>query len=186
MVKRVFNFNPGPATLPLPVLEQARDEFLNFAGTGMSVIEISHRSKEWEKVMAEADALVREVMGVPSDYKVIWLGGGASTQFLMVPLNLQVKGKPMEYAMTGGWSEKAIKEAELYGEVKIIASSKDKNFSYIPKNVRFSENAAFGHFTSNNTLYGTEWHYWPKAPWRHLRRCSKKSWSCRRYTSGCA
>jgi phosphoserine aminotransferase len=164
MVKRVFNFNPGPATLPLPVLEQARDEFLNFAGTGMSVIEISHRSKEWEKTMEEADSLVREVMGVPSDYKVIWLGGGASTQFLMVPLNLQVKGKPMEYAITGGWSQKAVKEAGLYGEAKVIASSEDKNFSYIPKNVIFSDNAAFGHMTSNNTLYGTEWHYWPKVP----------------------
>jgi phosphoserine aminotransferase len=162
LAKRVFNFNPGPATLPLPVLEQARNEFLDFAGTGMSVIEISHRSKEWEKTMEQADSLVREVMGVPSDYKVIWLGGGASTQFLMVPLNLQVRGKPMEYAITGGWSQKAVKEAGLYGETKIIASSEDKNFSYIPKNVSFSDNAAFGHMTSNNTLYGTEWHYWPK------------------------
>jgi phosphoserine aminotransferase len=162
LAKRVFNFNPGPATLPLPVLEQVRDEFLNFAGTGMSVIEISHRSKEWEKTMEQADSLVREVMGVPSDYKVIWLGGGASTQFFMVPLNLQVKGKPMEYAVTGGWSQKAVKEAGLYGEVKVVASSEDKNFSYIPKNVSFSDNAAFGHITSNNTLYGTEWHYWPK------------------------
>jgi phosphoserine aminotransferase len=164
MVKRVWNFNPGPATLPLPVLEQARDEFLNFAGTGMSVIEISHRSKEWEKTMNEADSLVREVMGVPSDYKVIWLGGGASTQFLMVPLNLQVKGKPMEYAITGGWSQKAVKEAGFYGEAKVIASSEDKNFSYIPKNISFSDAAAFGHMTSNNTLYGTQWHYWPKVP----------------------
>jgi phosphoserine aminotransferase len=164
MAKRVFNFNPGPATLPLPVLEHARDEFLDFAGTGMSVIEISHRSKEWGKVMTEADCLVREVMGVPSDYKVIWLGGGASTQFYMVSLNLQVEGKPMEYAITGGWSTKAVKEAGFYGEAKIIATSEDKNFSYIPKNVSFSEDAAFGHFTSNNTLYGTEWHYWPKIP----------------------
>jgi phosphoserine aminotransferase len=164
LAKRVFNFNPGPATLPLPVLEQVRDELLNFAGTGMSVIEISHRSKEWEKTMEQADSLVREVMGVPSDYKVIWLGGGASTQFLMVPLNLQVKGKPMEYAVTGGWSQKAVKEASFYGEAKIVASSEDKNFSYIPKNVSFSDNAAFGHMTSNNTLYGTEWHYWPKVP----------------------
>jgi len=164
LTKRVFNFYAGPATLPLPALEKAREEFLDFAGTGMSVIEISHRSKEWEKVMTEADSLVREVMGVPSDYKVIWLGGGASTQFFMTPLNLQVPGKPLEYVNTGGWSQKAIKEAGLYGQVKVIASSEEKNFSYIPRDVSFSDDAAFGHITSNNTLYGTEWHYWPKTP----------------------
>ena len=164
MTKRVYNFYPGPATLPLPVLERARDELLNFADTGMSVMEISHRSKEWDKVMHEADSLVREIMGIPSDYKVMWLGGGASTQFMMVPVNLQVAGKPMEYVNTGGWSKKAIKEAGLYGEVKVIASSEDDNFSYIPKNVAFSDGAAYGHITSNNTLYGTEWQYWPKVP----------------------
>ncbi|TFG33743.1 3-phosphoserine/phosphohydroxythreonine transaminase [Candidatus Thorarchaeota archaeon] len=164
MTKRVYNFYPGPATLPLPVLQRAKDELLDFAGTGMSVMEISHRSKEWEKVMLEADGLVREIMGVPSDYKVMWLGGGASTQFLMVPVNLQVTGKPMEYVNTGGWSKKAIKEAGFYGDVKVIASSEDENFSYIPKHVAFSDNAAYGHITSNNTLYGTEWHNWPKVP----------------------
>ncbi|TFH01134.1 MAG: 3-phosphoserine/phosphohydroxythreonine transaminase [Candidatus Thorarchaeota archaeon] len=164
MTKRVFNFYAGPATLPLTVLEKAKEEFLDFANMGMSVLEISHRSKPWDKVMADADSLVREIMGVPSDYKIIWLGGGASTQFLMVPVNLQVAGKPMEYVSTGGWAEKAIKEAGLYGDVKIIASSKDENHSYIPKDVSFSDNAAYGHITSNNTLYGTEWHYWPAIP----------------------
>ena len=164
MTKRVYNFYPGPATLPLPVLEKAREEFLDFAGTGMSVLEISHRSKPWQQVMDDADALVREVMGVPSDYKIMWLGGGASTQFLMVPVNLQVAGKPMEYVSTGGWSEKAIKEGSLYGDVDIIASSKDKNHSYIPQGISFGETAAYGHITSNNTLYGTEWHYWPEVP----------------------
>lgn len=164
MTKRVFNFYPGPATLPLPVLKKAKEELLDFAGTGMSVMEISHRSAEWDNVMAEADALVRELMHVPSDYKVIWLGGGASTQFLMVPVNLQVAGKPMEYVCTGGWSEKAIKEAGFYGKVDIIATSKNENYSYIPKNVSFSDKAAYGHITSNNTLYGTEWHTWPKVP----------------------
>jgi len=139
LTKRVFNFYPGPATLPLPALEKAREEFLDFAGTGMSVIEISHRSKEWEQVMNEADSLVREVMDVPSEYKVIWLGGGASTQFFMTPLNLQVPRKPMEYVNTGGWSQKAIKEAGMYGQVKVIASSEEKGFSYIPRNVSFSE-----------------------------------------------
>ncbi len=164
MTKRKFNFFPGPATLPLPALEKARDEFLDFEGTGMSVLEISHRSKPWQKVMDDADALVREVMGVPSDYKVMWLGGGASSQFYMVPANLQVPGKPMEYVNTGGWSTKAIKEVELYGETKVIASSKEENFSYIPADVEFSEGAAYAHITSNNTLYGTEWNYEPKVP----------------------
>ncbi len=164
MTKRVYNFYPGPATLPLPVLERAKDEFLDFAGTGMSVLEISHRSKEWEKVMTDATSLVRELMGVPSDYKVMWLSGGASTQFFMVPLNLQEPRKAMEYVNTGGWSTKAIKEAGYFGEPKVIASSEDKNFSYIPKNVRFSKEIAFAHFTSNNTLYGTEWQYMPEVP----------------------
>ena len=164
MTKRVYNFYPGPATMPLPVLKRAKDELLDFAGTGMSVMEISHRSNEWDKVMEDADSLLREIMGVPSDYKVMWLGGGASTQFLMVPVNIHVTGKPMEYVSTGGWSQKAIKEAGYYGEVKIIASSEKENFNHIPKDVAFSDGTAYGHITSNNTLYGTEWHYWPKVP----------------------
>jgi phosphoserine aminotransferase len=164
MTKRVFNFYAGPATLPLPALEKARDELLDFAGTGMSVMEISHRSKEWQNVMDDADVLVREIMGVPSDYKVLWLSGGASSQFYMVPVNLQVPGKPMEYVNTGGWSTKAIKEVKLIGETRVIASSEDAKFSYIPQDVEFNEDSAFAHITSNNTLYGTEWHYWPKVP----------------------
>ncbi|MFW9810656.1 MAG: 3-phosphoserine/phosphohydroxythreonine transaminase [Candidatus Thorarchaeota archaeon] len=164
MTKRVYNFYAGPATLPLPVLEKAKEEFLDFAGTGMSVLEISHRSKEWMQAMSEASNLAREMLGVPSDYKILWLGGGASTQFFMAPLNLHVKGKPMEYVNTGGWSTKAIKEAKHFGEVKVIASSEEDNFSYIPKNVKFNESSAFGHYTSNNTLYGTEWSYIPSVP----------------------
>jgi phosphoserine aminotransferase len=164
LTKRVFNFYAGPATLPLPVLETAKEEFLDFAGTGMSVLEISHRSKEWEKAMATATDLARELMGIPSDYKVLWLGGGASTQFFMTPLNLQVSGKSMEYVNTGGWSTNAIKEAKYFGDVKIVASSEDDNFSYIPKNVEFNEDIAFAHITSNNTLYGTAWPYFPSVP----------------------
>ncbi|MHA2359200.1 MAG: 3-phosphoserine/phosphohydroxythreonine transaminase [Candidatus Thorarchaeota archaeon] len=164
MTKRVFNFFAGPATLPLPILERAKEEFLDFAGMGMSVLEISHRTKEWDKVMAEANNLVRELMDIPSDYKVLWMGGGASTQFFMTPLNLQITGKPMEYVNTGGWSTKAIKEAKHFGEVKVVASSEDEKFSYIPKNVEFSDDIAFSHITSNNTLYGTEWAYSPSVP----------------------
>jgi phosphoserine aminotransferase len=164
MTKRVYNFYAGPATLPLPALEKAREEFLDFAGTGMSVLEISHRSKEWQAAMDDAEALLRGLLGVPSDYKVLWLSGGASSQFYMVPVNLQIPGKPMEYVNTGGWSTKAIKEVKYFGETKVIASSEDEKFSYIPQDVEFNSGSAYAHITGNNTLYGTEWHYWPKVP----------------------
>ena len=164
MVKRVHNFYAGPATLPLPVLERAREEFLDFAGTGMSVLEISHRSKEYDKVHQESMALVKELMGLKDDRKVMWLPGGASTQFYQVPLNIQQEGKRSQYVNTGAWSKKAIKEAGFFGEVEVVASSEDTNFSYIPKDVEFSEDAAFAHITGNNTIFGTEWHYMPKVP----------------------
>ncbi|MGA1848680.1 MAG: 3-phosphoserine/phosphohydroxythreonine transaminase [Thermoplasmatota archaeon] len=164
MAKRVHNFYAGPATLPLPVLERARDEILDFAGTGMSVMEISHRSKEYDKVHQESMALVKELMGLKDDRKVLWLQGGASTQFYQVPLNLQVPDKKAQFVNTGAWSKKAIKEAKFYGEVEVVASSEDKNFSYIPRGVEFNPDAAFAHITGNNTIFGTEWHYMPKVP----------------------
>lgn len=164
MTKRVYNFYAGPATLPLPVLKKAQEELLDFQGTGMSVLEISHRSKEYDAVHKKASELLRELMGIPSEYKVLWLQGGASTQFFMAPLNLNQVGKPMEYVHTGAWAKKAIKEAKLYGDVKIVASSEDKKFTYIPKNVTFSQNAAFAHITGNETIGGIEWHEWPQAP----------------------
>ncbi len=164
MTKRVYNFYPGPATLPLPALKRAQEEFLDFQGTGMSVIEISHRSKEYDELHNAATELVRELLGVPDDYKVLWLQGGASTQFFMVPANLQVPGKPMEYVDTGTWSTKAIKEAKVYGEVNVVASSADDKFRHIPKDITFSDNAAYAHITSNNTIYGTEYHEWPDVP----------------------
>ncbi|TFF96172.1 3-phosphoserine/phosphohydroxythreonine transaminase [Candidatus Thorarchaeota archaeon] len=164
MVKRVYNFYPGPATLPLKVLERVRDEFLDFKGTGMSVMEISHRSKEWDDTIVEATAKARKLMNIPDEYKIIWLGGGASTQFYMVPANLASPGKPMEYVDTGRWSSKAIKEAKLYGDVNVVASSEDEKFSYIPRDFKFSDNAAYAHITGNNTIYGTEWNEWPDVP----------------------
>jgi phosphoserine aminotransferase len=164
MTKRVHNFNAGPAALPLPVLEKAQKELLDYKGTGMSVLEVSHRSKEYDATQKHATDLLRELMGIPSDYKVLWLQGGASTQFFQVPLNLQQSGKPMEYVYTGAWSKKAIKEAKFYGEVKVVASSEDRKFSYIPKNVAFSDKAAFAHLTANETIGGIEWHYWPTVP----------------------
>ena len=162
MVKRVYNFYAGPATLPLPALEKAQQELLDFAGTGMSILEISHRSKEYDKVHNDATDLVRELMGVPDDYKILWLQGGASTQFYMVPVNLGVPGKPIQFIDTGTWTSKALKEAKLYGDVEVIASSKDDNYSYIPQNVKASDKAAYLHIASNNTIYGTEYHEWPK------------------------
>ncbi|HEC89945.1 MAG: 3-phosphoserine/phosphohydroxythreonine transaminase [Thermoplasmata archaeon] len=164
MVKRVYNFYPGPATLPLPVLEKAREELLNYKGLGMSVMELSHRSKEYDKIQEDASNLVKELMGLPDEYHVLWLQGGASTQFYMAPLNLRIEGKPMEYVNTGAWSKKAIKEAKFYGTVKVVASSEDENFSYIPKDIEFSEDAAYAHITGNNTIYGTEYHNWPDTP----------------------
>lgn len=164
MTKRVYNFYAGPATLPLPALKKAKEELLDFKGTGMSLMEISHRSKEYAEVHTQASALVRKLMGIPDDYKILWLQGGASTQFYMLPLNLQKEGKPMEYVNTGAWSKKAIKEGKFYGDVNVVASSEDENFSYIPKDIKFSDNAAFAHITGNNTIYGTEYHEWPKVP----------------------
>jgi phosphoserine aminotransferase len=164
MIKRVYNFYAGPATLPLPALEKAQKELLNFSNTGMSLMEISHRSKEYDIVHREASNLIRELMNLPDDYKIMWLQGGASFQFYMVPLNLQKEGKSMEYVNTGAWSKKAIKEAKIFGEVDVVASSEDENFSYIPKDINFSDNTAFAHITSNNTIYGTEYQEWPKVP----------------------
>ncbi|UCE11554.1 MAG: 3-phosphoserine/phosphohydroxythreonine transaminase [Candidatus Thorarchaeota archaeon] len=164
MGNRTYNFYAGPATLPLPALKRAQEELLDFQGTGMSVLEISHRSKEYDNLHNEATALVRELMSIPDDYKVLWLQGGASTQFFMVPINLQVSGKPMEYVDTGEWSSKAVKEAKLYGDVRIVASSADSKYSYIPRDIEFSPNAAFAHITGNNTIYGTEFQSLPDVP----------------------
>ena len=164
MTKRVYNFYAGPATLPLPVLQKAQAELLDFHGTGMSILEISHRSKEYDEVHKKASTLLKELMGIPENYKVLWLQGGASTQFFMVPLNLQQTGKPMEYVHTGAWAKKAIKEAKLYGDVKIVATSEDQKFTYIPKNISFSSNASFAHITGNETIGGIEWFDYPKVP----------------------
>jgi phosphoserine aminotransferase len=164
MEKRIYNFYAGPATLPFPVLKKAQEELLNFNETGMSVMELSHRSKEYSKIHSDASILIRDLMRISDEYKVLWLQGGASSQFFMVPLNLKQTEKPMDYVNTGNWSKKAIKEGNLYGNLKVVASSEDDNFSYIPKNIEFSDNAAFSHITGNNTIFGTEYQEWPKLP----------------------
>ena len=164
MTKRVYNFYAGPATLPLEVLKKAQKELLNWENTGMSLMEISHRSKQYDAMHKEASSLVKELMCLTDEYKVMWLQGGASTQFWMVPLNLRIQDKSLEYVNTGTWSTKAIKEAKFYGNVSVVASSEDEKFSYIPKNIKFSDKAAYAHITGNNTIYGTEYHNWPKTP----------------------
>ena len=164
MTKRVYNFYAGPATLPLDVLKKAQKDLLDFNGSGMSVLEISHRAKQYDEIHKKASELIKELMGVPNDYKVLWVQGGASSQFFMVPLNLQIPGKAMEYVHTGAWAKKAIKEAKLYGEVKIVASSENEKFTTIPNDVKFNEDASYAHITGNETIGGIEWFEWPKVP----------------------
>jgi phosphoserine aminotransferase len=164
MAKRIHNFNPGPAALPLSVLEQIREEFLDYKGTGMSIAEISHRSKQFEEVVNEAVSRTRRLLRMGDEFQVLFIQGGASLQFTMVPMNIAVPGKPLDYINTGTWSNKAIKEAKiLKKDVRVIASSEDKNFSYIPGNYEVDKDAAYLHFTSNNTIKGTQWSDFPKA-----------------------
>jgi len=164
MAKRIINFNPGPAALPLPVLEEIREEFLDFKGSGMSVIEISHRSKPFEETLNQAVERTKKLLNLGDEFHVVFIQGGASLQFAMIPMNLALEGKPVDYINTGTWSTKAIKEAKLMGkEVRVIASSEDKNFSYIPKSFQVDEKASYLHFTSNNTIKGTQWAEFPKA-----------------------
>ena len=155
---RIFNFSAGPATLPLNVLEQARDDLTNWHGCGMSVMEMSHRGKEYMSIHAEAEADLRALMNIPANYKVLFLQGGATAQFSMVPMNL-LRGKASaDYLHTGEWSKKAIKEAKKFGQVNIVASSEDKNFSYAPafSTWKLDPNAAYVHITSNETIGGVE------------------------------
>ena len=148
------NFFAGPSILPEFTKEKTAEAAMNFAGTGLSVMEVSHRSKEFVAVMDEAQSLVKELLKVPDGYSVLFLQGGASTQFLMVPYNFM--GKKSAYLNTGSWSSKAIKEAKLFGEVVEVASSKDTNFNYLPKDYEVPADADYFHITTNNTIYGTE------------------------------
>jgi len=162
MSDRVFNFNPGPATLPLSVLEQAREEFLNYRGDGLSILEMSHRSKTFEQIINDAVSDVKKVMGFGDNYSVMFLQGGATGQFAAVPLNLAVKGKPALYVNTGSWSKKAISEAKKLGiQYEVIASSETDNFSHIPNDFKIKPDASYLHITSNNTIFGTQWADYP-------------------------
>ena len=150
------NFNAGPSILADEVIEKAAKAVLDFNGSGLSILSISHRTKDFDAVMAEADALFRELLHIPDNYKIIYLGGGASTYFYEIPANFL--GKKAGYVNTGVWSKKAIKEAKRYGEVEVVASSEDRNFTYIPKGFTIPEDLDYLHITSNNTIYGTEYH----------------------------
>jgi phosphoserine aminotransferase len=161
-MERVYNFSAGPSMLPLEVLEKAASEMLNYNGSGMSVMEMSHRSPVYDEIIKEAEALLRKLMNIPDNYKVLFLQGGASTQFAAVPLNLMKTGKA-DYIVSGQFSGKAQKEAMKYGEAKIVASSKDANFSFIPATDKstFSKDADYVHVCFNNTIYGTKFPYIP-------------------------
>lgn len=156
---RVYNFSAGPSMLPLEVLQKAQKEMLNYENSGMSVMEMSHRSKVFDEIIQGAEEVLRDIMNIPQNYKVLFLQGGASTQFAMIPLNLFRNSKKADYVNTGQWSKKAISEAKKYGTVNVVASSEDTTFNYIPdlNKSTFSPDADYFHITSNNTIYGTRY-----------------------------
>ncbi len=163
-MERLYNFSAGPAVLPREVLEQARDELVNWQGCGMSVMEMSHRGKEYMGIQAQAEADLRELMGIPANYKVLFLQGGASSQFSMVPMNLLRGRASADYLNTGEWSKKAIKEAKKFGKVNVVASSEDRNFSYAPTQDawKLDADAAYVHYTPNETIGGVEIFWTPE------------------------
>jgi phosphoserine aminotransferase len=160
---RVFNFAAGPAVLPVPVLEEIQRDLIALPGVGMSVLEISHRSQTFEDILARAEADLRQLGNIPDTHKVLFLQGGASLQFSMVPMNLLTSGATADYIVTGSWSQKAVKEAQRVGKVNIAASTESDNFTRIPRHdeIRLTPGAAYAHMTSNNTIFGTEWHSLP-------------------------
>ena len=166
---RVYNFSAGPAVLPEEVLQEAADEMLDYRGTGMSVMEMSHRSKAYDTIIKEAEADLRELMNIPDNYKVLFLQGGASQQFAMIPMNL-MKNRVADYIVTGQWAKKAYQEASLYGKANKIASSEDKTFSYIPdcSDLPISEDADYVYICENNTIYGTKFKTLPNTKGKPL------------------
>ena len=159
MGKRVFNFSAGPAVLPEEVLKQAQEEMLDYRGAGMSVMEMSHRSKTFDNIIKEAEADLRKLLDIPENYHVLFLQGGATLQFSMIPLNIMPPKNKADYIVTGAWSKKAVKEAKRVGEVNIAASTEDENFTRLPRQdeLKLTPDASYVHFTSNNTIFGTEY-----------------------------
>lgn len=163
-MNRVYNFSAGPSALPLPVLEKAQKDLVCCGDAGMSVMEMSHRSSAFQSIIDECEASLRSLLSIPDNYKVLFLQGGASSQFAMVPLNLFTKSKKADYVLTGLWAKKAYKEASRYGETNVVASSEDKTFTYIPKLDKntFTKDADYFHITYNNTIYGTKYSTLPE------------------------
>ena len=166
---RGYNFSAGPAVLPEEVLQEAAQEMMDYQGSGMSVMEMSHRSKVYEDIIKEAEADIRDLMGIPSNYKVLFLQGGGNTQFAMIPMNL-MKNRVADYIITGQWAKKAFKEAQIYGDVKAVASSEDKVFSYIPdcSDLPIRDNADYVYICENNTIYGTKFKTLPNTKGKTL------------------
>src|SRR3990170_307657 len=162
---RIFNFSAGPAVLPVEVLEQGQRDLLSLPGVGMSILEVSHRSKAFEDILAGGEADLRTLAKIPEGYHVLFLQGGASLQFSMVPMNLLPAGGSADYVVTGAWSQKAVKEAKRVGGVKVAASTESENFTRVPQQseLTLDPNAAYVHYTTNNTIFGTEFHYVPDA-----------------------
>ena len=168
-MSRVYNFSAGPAVLPEEVLKEAAEEMLDYRGTGMSVMEMSHRSKAFDAIIKDAEADLRDLLAVPDNYKVLFLQGGASQQFAMVPMNL-MKNRVADYIITGQWAKKAHKEASLFGKANAVASSADKTFSYIPdcSDLPISEDADYVYICENNTIYGTKFWTLPNTKGKDL------------------
>jgi phosphoserine aminotransferase len=161
-VARIHNFNPGPAALPLPVLEEIQESFLDFKGTGMSIVEMSHRSKEFEAVLNDAILRTKRLLKLDNRFHVLFLQGGATLQFTMIPMNFLADGRTADYVNTGTWSTNAIKEARLLNKpIRVVASSEDRQFTYIPASIAFNPDAVYAHITSNNTIRGTQWSRFP-------------------------
>ncbi|MBM7620765.1 phosphoserine aminotransferase [Bacillus tianshenii] len=161
-MKQVFNFNAGPAALPKEVLQKAQVELLNYQESGLSVMELSHRSMLYENIQNHATERLRKLMNIPADYDILYMQGGASLQFSAVPMNFLTEGKTANYCLSGSWSEKALKEAKKIGRTHIASSSKEENYSHIPEHLELSENPAYLHITSNNTIFGTQWKTTPE------------------------
>jgi phosphoserine aminotransferase len=164
MTERIYNFSAGPAVLPLSVLEEVQRDLLSLPGVGMSVLEISHRSKAFDEIILGAESDIRKLAGVPDNYQILFLQGGASFQFSMVPMNLMPANGKADYIITGVWSKKAVKEAQKCGQVNIVASTESEGFTRIPaqNELQFDQEAAYVHYTTNNTIYGTQWKYDPE------------------------
>lgn len=164
MTQRIWNFSAGPAVLPESVLEEARNNLVSLGNTGIGILEHSHRGKAFLAVYEETVALCREIGNISADYDILFLQGGASSQFFMLPMNLLAKDQTADYLVTGAWSEKALEEAARFGNTHVACTSADKNFSYIPKTCSFSTKPTYAHYTSNNTIFGTQWSGLPPVP----------------------